>query len=90
MVCEFGPKFPACTKVQQSHLRTRTVKGMLGVHQCFPLSVQSGLGPSFPPHTLSPPAKSLPSVSQAPTSGLHASNLLPYEDEESWLLFFWS
>lgn len=92
MVCEFGPKFSACTKVQQGHLGTRMVKEMLGVHQGSPLSIGGGLGPSLPPYTLSPPARvpayCLPGLL---ASGLHNSKSPPHEAEGTWLLFiFWS
>ena len=52
MVCEFGPKFPACTKVQQGHLGRRMVKGMLVVHQQSPLSEVRMPGPSLHPTPL--------------------------------------
>ena len=50
MVCEFSPKFPACTEVQQGHLGRGMVKGMLGVHHHSPLS-EAG-GPQVHSHTV--------------------------------------
>lgn len=89
MVCEFGPKFPACPEVQQGHLGLRDGESDAGGPPMLPIICGSARAhPSVPPNT--PPPARVPDQLPPGTPGFWSPHFNPshHEAEGTWLLFW--